>query len=502
MRQAGILMPLSSLPSRHGIGDMGEFSYQFIDLIRYSGVSIWQILPLNPLGYGNSPYQPYSSFAGDEVYLSLEELYTEGLLTEKPQQFARSEKTIHYEAVRAHKTPYLRQAFRAFSPDQGYEEFISQEWVYLYGVFRALKTANHEVCFNEWKTEHKNWIKDRSCDLTPYDEEIRYQMFLQYMFYKQWMSLKAYANQHGIKIMGDIPFYVGIDSLDVWSNQENFLIDSEGRPVFIAGVPPDYFSETGQRWGNPIYNWEYMKHDYYQFWVNRFAYNSKLFDIIRVDHFRAFDTYWKIPSACETAVEGEWLEAPGYELLDQVRIAIPDLQIVAEDLGDLRPEVYDLRDHYQFPGMKILQFTFQPWVKDMEEFKDSENMIVYTGTHDNQTIRGWYSSLNRRQRKLVRDELDTLGIEGTNIADRFVRMALESMADVAILPLQDIININDQGRLNTPGTLGSPNWEWKLRDFKAFCKQLDHLGVMIQETKRAANQAQQGATDMETMMIS
>ncbi|MFC2282425.1 MAG: 4-alpha-glucanotransferase, partial [Lachnoanaerobaculum saburreum] len=385
MKKTGILMPVSALPSTTGVGELGRASYQWIDIMKENGVKIWQILPLNPVGYGNSPYQPYSSCAGDELYISLDLLYDAGLLDKKPDTFRENAKSVDYTAVRAFKENYLREAFKKFLVKNGneepaYKDFISQEWVYTYGVFRALKLRNKGACWNEWKTEDKDWSNNRKPLTKDVEEEVRYQCFLQYIFFTQWMNVKKYANESGIEIMGDVPFYVGLDSVDVWSGKENFLLDTDGRPLFIAGVPPDYFSATGQRWGNPIYDWEYLKKNGYKFWVDRIGYSNKLFDIIRIDHFRAFDTFWKIPASCPTAVDGEWIEAPGYEVIDTLNKEIPDVNLVAEDLGNLRPEVLELKDHYHLKGMRILLFSIDTngkYARDIS--KDIENIIFYTG---------------------------------------------------------------------------------------------------------------------------
>ena len=321
MRKAGVLMPVSALPSRVGAGELGEAAFHFIELLKKNHVKIWQILPLNPVGYGNSPYQPYSSCAGDEIYISLDKLAEDGLLKTAPEAFLQNAKRVDYEAVRQYREPFLREAFEVFTKKKGqeesaYKEFAAQEWVYEYGVFRALKKANNGNCWNDWAEEDRNWPENRHALSAEVEAEARYQMFLQYIFYTQWMDVKKTANEAGIEIMGDVPFYVGQDSVDVWGGKDNFLLDTDGRPIFIAGVPPDYFSATGQRWGNPIYDWEHMKEQNYQFWVDRIGYSNKLFDIIRIDHFRAFDTYWKIPATCPTAIDGEWIEAPGYEVID------------------------------------------------------------------------------------------------------------------------------------------------------------------------------------------
>lgn len=484
MRTSGVLMAVSSLPSLYGVGDCGKGCRRFIDYIKECGFGIWQILPLNPLGYGNSPYQPYSSFAGDEIYISLEGLYEEGLLKELPPAFCQNAERVDYDTVRKFKEKYLKEAFLNFEIDEAYERFIALEWVYPYAVFIALKEQNDRKCWNEWPEEHRNWVKDKKLDLKPYEKEIAYQMFVQYEFYKQWKKVKAYANKKGIRIMGDIPFYVGIDSADVWMNQEEFLLGADVKPTFIAGVPPDYFSADGQRWGNPIYNWELMKKNNFTFWKKRFGYTANLFDIVRIDHFRAFDTYWKIPAQCPTAIEGEWVEAPGYEFFDVLLKEYPDTEIVAEDLGDMREEVYQLRDAYDFPGMKIIQFTFDPQ-ENNNDFPDRKNMIVYTGTHDNETIRGWYENQPEEVQKLTKEKLEKMGYTDGSIVQRFLYYTFDNIADTAIIPVQDILELGDEGRFNTPGTIGSPNWEWRLKDFQKLEQKQKFLQKLIKNSKRS-----------------
>lgn len=480
MRKAGILLAVSSLPGRHGIGDFGKEAYQFVDMLEKSHVKIWQVLPLNPLGYGNSPYQPYSSNAMDELYISLDLLEEEGFI-EHVKDFHKNRVKVDYETVRKFKGELLRKAYSNFKPDTMYESFKDFSWVYPYAVFLTLKKHNGMRPWNEWNEEEKNWIYDQTLDLSEYEEDINYEIFVQYILYKQWHALKKYANSKGIALVGDSPIYVGIDSEDVYSHRENFLLDDDGRPEFIAGVPPDYFSETGQRWGNPIYDWEFMEKDHFSFWVDRLAYTSTLFDSTRIDHFRAFDTYWKIPASCPTAIEGEWVEAPGYALFDTLFEEIPELNLIAEDLGELREEVYTLRDHYHFKGMRIVQFTFDPY---REEEEDRENLIIYTGTHDNQTIRGWFNELEKDVQTTVRKRLKELGCNDRKIAHGFVKYTLASKAEYAILPMQDILNLDDSARMNEPGTIGSPNWEWKMNSFSAFEKELDKLKEMIVETNR------------------
>jgi len=294
------------------------------------------------------------------------------------------------------------------------------------------------------------------------------------------MDVKRYANEAGIEIMGDVPFYVGLDSVDVWSGKDNFLLDTDGRPIFIAGVPPDYFSATGQRWGNPIYDWDYLKKNKYKFWVDRIGYSNKLFDIIRIDHFRAFDTFWKIPASCPTAIDGEWIEAPGYEVIDTLNKELPGVNLVAEDLGELRPEVLELKDHYHLKGMRILLFSIDTkgkYAKDISN--DIENVIFYTGTHDNDTLMQWYESLTVAAKRKVREFLKKQGIKAGNIKDRLLTYVLKSKAEYAIIPLADIIGLGKEGHINTPGTVGSPNWEWHMVDFKKAKEELARYKNLI-----------------------
>jgi 4-alpha-glucanotransferase len=485
MRKTGILMPVSSLPSRTGAGDFGKEAYHLVDLLRQNGVKIWQILPLNPLGYGNSPYQPYSSYAGDDLYISLDTLYDIGLLSERASEFRSDSKRVNYPAVRSFREPYLRQAFRRFVGQKGqrkleYEEFANQSWVQEYGVFRALKKANNGDCWNLWRADERDWPLQRKQLPDEILEEAEYHIFLQYMFYEQWMQLKAYANEAEIEIMGDVPFYVGVDSVDVWAGRENFLLDAQGKPTFIAGVPPDYFSATGQRWGNPIYNWEHLKETQYRFWVERIGYSSRLFDIVRIDHFRAFDTFWKIPVRCETAIEGEWIEAPGYEVLDTLYREIPKLHLVAEDLGDLRPEVLVLRDAYQLKGMKVLQFCLQTnQTGAYDSFTDTQQMIIYTGTHDNDTMKEWFQKLSVVDRQKIRRFFRKAGYKKGTMRDRWIAYTLASQAEFAILPMADLIGLGKKGHINVPGTVGSPNWEWRLPNWKKAEKALEKYRCLL-----------------------
>lgn len=475
-------MAVSSLPSNHGVGDFGPTSYEFIDYLEKIGMRVWQILPLNPLGYGNSPYQPYSSYAMDELYISLDILFKEGII-DQVQNYKKDSVRVEYQEVRNYKEKYLKKAFNSFCSSKEYLEFIKFPWVKRYAVFLTFKKENDLKSWHEWPLEQKYWIKNPDAlDIKKYQEQINYEMYIQFLLYKQWHDIKNYANKKGIVIVGDIPIYVGIDSEDVWSHQENFLLDETGIPTSIAGVPPDYFSATGQRWGNPLYNWEFMINDHFSFWLERLQYIGTLFDYTRIDHFRAFDTYWKIPSHCSTAIEGQWVEAPGYIFFDTVKQKLPDIKIIAEDLGLLRQEVYDLRDHYHFPGMKIIQFTYNNG--HPEDFIDHENMIVYTGTHDNQTIMGWHHEKEQQVQIEIQEHLHSLGYIEESIAIKFIHLAFDNIANMAIIAMQDILQLDDEARMNVPGTIGNPNWQWKIKNFKDLEKQIPILQQLLKQTKR------------------
>ncbi len=479
MRKAGILMPVASLPATTGIGDFGPTSYTFIDLIKKNGMKIWQILPLNPLGFGNSPYQPYSSKAMDELYISLELLQEEGLL-ESVKPYREKSKSIDYEKVRAYKEKQLKKAFLNFKPNAAFKKFIQQEWLQNYAVFLTLKKANDHRCWNEWPLDQKTWIKNKKYNIEMHQNEIQYELFLQYIVHKQWKNLRRYANSKGIQIMGDIPIYVGIDSEDVWANQKSFLLDKDGRPRFIAGVPPDFFSEEGQRWGNPLYNWKQIEKNDFEFWLDRLAYNQQLFDIIRIDHFRAFDTYWKIPASCPTAIIGKWVEAPGYALFNAIYKKYPRMNIVAEDLGDLRPEVLELRDHFNLMGMRIVQHSF-----DEEGMKqDRKHVIAYTGTHDNETIQSWFKGLELSEKNRVKNYLSKNGYRYADVVDNMIQYTLSSEAKITILPIGDILKQGASGRINTPGTVGSPNWEYRISDFEELKKRFGVIKKMMKKAKR------------------
>lgn len=487
-RTAGILLPIFSLPSNQGIGDFGKHTYRLIDQLAKQNIRIWQMLPLNPVGYGNSPYQPYSSFAGDEIYISVDTLADYGLLKQSSiHNFNKFSERVDYTSVRKFKEPYFQKAFKNFNKnfklfEHDFMLFKSQcEWLYPYCVFITLKKHNDGLPWYEWPKEQREWIKDRKFPLTDFETQIRYEQFLQFMFYKQWHSIKKHANDKGIEIMGDIPFYVGLDSVDVWQNQDQFLLDSDGHPTFVAGVPPDYFSEDGQRWGNPIYDWKRMKKHSYDFWMKRIAWNAANYDIIRIDHFRAFDTYWKIPADCPTARVGEWIMGPAYDFFDELYQQMPSVKIVAEDLGDLRKQVLKLRDYYHLYGMNVVEFELTP--KQLKK-KRKEHVILYTGTHDNDTLKGMYQDLPQNRKIALRRYFHNCGYDNRSFNELVIRYCLDSDAKIVIIPVQDVLGLGKEGRINTPGTLGTPNWEWKLKNLNDFYGLLPKLGQWIQDSER------------------
>lgn len=488
-RQAGILLPIASLPSQYGIGDFGKEAKEFVDLLSQSHFRLWQILPLNPLGYGHSPYQPFSSFALDELYVSLEGLKEKGLIENLPAPLHENSDYISYEEIRDYKMPYLKEAFAKemeASPRCLIKFAKDEPWVKDYAAFMMFKRV-HPSSWDSWPEEKKGWIKDRKPFKGEQKKAYDFEIWLQKTLYEQYGELHGYANKKGIQIIGDIPFYVGFDSVDVWANQDCFLLDPESKqPTFIAGVPPDYFSATGQRWGNPIYDWKGMKENGYSFIKERIRRNAKLYDIIRLDHFRAFDTYWKIPSSCPTAIDGKWIEAPGYELFDLLFKEDPSLQgkIIAEDLGDLRPEVLTLRDHYSFPGMNVIQFTFYDYEINLKGKWDEPNAVAYLGTHDNDTTLSYFYSLNDFEQAYWVLALEKYGIKEGSMVDRLIRYCLRKKAKYAILSMQDILELDKEARTNVPSTVDNRNWTWKLIDFAEFKSRLPRIISHLKEAER------------------
>ena len=479
MKQAGILCPVFSLKSAYGIGDFGPGATEFLDILRESAVEIWQVLPLNPLSFGHSPYQPLSSFAGETLFISLEGLYADGLIRNLPKAWGIPAPRVDYEMSKIFKTPYFKEAFKTFSerPEKpaDYEAFLKESWVIPYGIFTALKEKNQDAPWMMWSEADK---AVKTIEELPEDLRARacLEIFLQYEFRVQWDRIREAAKARGIRIMGDIPFYVGGDSLDVFSARDRFFLDSLGYPTKVAGVPPDYFSETGQRWGNPIYDWEKMEEDGFAFWTERLLGTAKLYDMVRIDHFLAFHAYWEIPAESETAINGEWVPAPGLKLFAKVLPLLPGTEIVAEDLGLVSEKVYEMRDKFGFPGMNVLQFTMQN-----PEFKVQDRMVTYTGTHDNTTAGAYMASLSEEDSAFIADLFREAGID-TDAEPKswqLIQYAMQVPTDYVIVPVQDVLDLDEKSRMNVPGTVGALNWTWKLTSYEAFRERMKDFRELV-----------------------
>lgn len=470
-RYSGILLHPTSLPSPYGIGDLGKGAYEFVDFLEEAGQSLWQVLPLGPTGFGDSPYQSYSVFAGQTLLISPEKLEAQGLLQhwEIEEHPWFDPKMTEYGKVLEWKTIIFTKAFERFqkTEDQSllkeYEAFEKEQdfWLEDYALYMALRHHFEEQGWLQWPKE----LQDPTETLRREWEErlageIAYEKFLQFEFYKQWSELHIYANEKEISIIGDMPIFVSIDSADVWANKALFSLDSKGYPTEVAGVPPDYFSATGQLWGNPLYDWKAHKKQDYEWWIRRIRTQLTMTDYLRIDHFRGFEAYWAVPAEEETAINGQWKKGPGMELFEAVKKALGgELPIFAEDLGLITPEVEKLRDACGFPGMKILQFAFE--AEDESSFYPHNftgtNCICYTGTHDNDTTFGWYEKADERARDRVRRYLNC---DGSNVSWDFIRLAMSSVASYAIYPMQDVLRLGSEARMNVPGVLGA-NWAWR-----------------------------------------
>lgn len=486
-RLAGVLCPVSALPSRFGVGDFGATSKRFVDILANHGFKAWQILPLNPLGYGHSPYQPFSSFALEELYVDLDALAEKGLI-EKAGSFEEASPKVNYEDIRAYKDPFLKEAFASemkVSP-QGLESFIAaHQWVKTWALFMMNKRRENLQAWSTWEKSRQDMIRHPEVLKDEDRNDYLYEVWLQKTLYEQWESLHRYAHEREITIIGDLPFYVGFDSCDVWAHQDTFLLDPKTKePSWIAGVPPDYFSKTGQRWGNPIYDWALLEKRDFSFIINRLLLNSEVYDVIRLDHFRAFDTYWKIPASCPTAIEGQWIEAPGYRLFDLLLKEHPEVRIIAEDLGDLRPEVLLLRDHYGFPGMNVVEFTFQDAEIAHKPGYDKTNMVTYLGTHDNDPFKGFYEKLSSAEQAHWVETLSKLGHSAGPINERVINYALSLPSAYVIFALQDLLGLGSESRLNTPGIIDDVNWTWRLTDYEALSRLAPHYGDLIRKYHR------------------
>lgn len=468
-RSSGTLVHPTSFPSRYGMGDLGTEAYRFIDFLYETDQTIWQVLPLGPTGYGNSPYASYSAFAGNPYLISLELLKEKGLLTSKEIQTAELPLTIEaqYERSYINKDSLLSKAFQRFTEDQSRDQQKKLEafktsnsyWLEDYAMFMACSISNDRASWNRWdediarrKPAALKKLKKQSAD------EIAFQTWLQHEFFEQWYALKEYANSKNIRVIGDIPIFVDHNSADVWSHPEYFEVDQQGDRKLVAGVPPDYFSETGQLWGNPLYNWKNLKKENFSWWIERFKQMFELFDAIRVDHFRGFDAYWEVEASEETAINGQWVKAPGIDLFTTIKENLGELPIIAEDLGVMTDTVEELRDMFNFPGMKILQFAFDSdATNSFLPHNYPQNCVTYTGTHDNDTTIGWYNSAPDVEKHRVREYTRS---DGSNIQWELIRLGMLSVADQAIFPLQDFMNLDSSHRMNIPGTVGG-NWMWR-----------------------------------------
>lgn len=481
MRTNGILMAVSSLPSKYGIGDFGKSAYEFIGLLKQANIKIWQMLPLNPTGYGNSPYQSSCGSAIDPIYIDLEELESEGLI-KSLKTFNEKKKVVEYEKVRAFKDKYLNEAFltQTDTKSSGFKKFLKENpWVKDYAEFTVLFKKNNFRDWYVWPKEERYAHYKNEFDFTPYEKQILFIEWCQYVAFKQYLKLKKFANKNGIQIMGDIPFYVGASSSDAWANQDEFLLDENDYPDGIAGVPPDYFSKDGQRWGNLLYDWKYMKEDGFTFWTNRIEVQAKLYDWIRIDHFRAFDTYWNINPSCPTAIEGKWENAEGDAFFNSFLPTHPDIKVVAEDLGDLFPSVLELRDKYNLPGMNVLEFSIFDSKAEMVE-----NQVIYTGTHDNDTLVGWLSKLTDQEKELLKIILKKNKVPGRSDKEKMMNMVMGSPCNLAIIPMQDYLGLNSKARMNTPGTCNDENWSFRLTDFVAFREKIPSIKELLKKYNR------------------
>ena len=505
-RSTGILLHPTSLPGPFGIGDLGPAAYEFGDFLASSGQSVWQMLPLGPTGYGDSPYQCFSAFAGNPALLSLDRMVDQGLLDAKEiddlPQFSAEQ--VEYERVNQFKQLKLTKAFQQFERGaaqhrkQEFAQFVETErdWLADYALFRALKDKFGGVAWPKW--DHEFVCRESTALLRARKElasQIAEQEFLQFLFFEQWASLKQYCHQEKrIRMMGDLPIYVAHDSADVWAHPEYFHLDHHGNATKVAGVPPDYFSATGQLWGNPIYRWERMAADGYSWWIKRFRSAFRMFDMVRVDHFRGFEAYWEVPGGEKTAQNGRWVKGPGAELFAVVEAKLGRLPILAENLGVITAEVEAIRERFGFPGMAILQFAFgnDPQGPSFRPHNYPRNVVAYTGTHDNDTILGWWTSRPgegsirneediRKEREFARSYLNwddgCVKSTGEGVNWVFIRTLMASVADTVIFPLQDVLGAGQRARMNIPGT-ATGNWRWRFRGERLTIEIANLLGEM------------------------
>lgn len=469
MRRSGVLLPIFSLPSKQGIGAFSKEAYDFVDFLEKAGQKLWQLLPLSPTSFGDSPYQSFSAFAGNPYFIDLYELEKKGWLTKSDIEGAdlgSSQTSIDYEKIYFNMYPLFRKAYEKsdIKNDSNFIAFCKEnsDWLDDYALFMAVKNDFGGRSYLEWdddirtrqpKALEKYLKKDAA--------EVEFYKFLQYEFDLEWKALKKYANDKGIEIVGDIPIYVSPDSADVWANPQYFQLDSKGFPIDVAGCPPDCFSATGQLWGNPLYEWEVHEKEDYEWWIKRIAHCFKLYDIVRIDHFRGFESFYCIPYGKETAEIGEWRKGPGMKLFNAIKKTLGDIPIIAEDLGLITEPVRELLKESGYPGMKVMEFAFdsrEP--SNYLPYNYDKNCIVYTGTHDNSTLAGWIKIVNKDDIKFAKKYLQ---VKFTcKLREAIIRACMNSVADTCIIPLQDYLGIDDSGRINEPSTVGK-NWKWRMK---------------------------------------
>ena len=466
-RSCGILMHISSLPSPYGIGTFGKEAERFADWLKSAGQKYWQVLPIGPTGYADSPYQPFSSFAGNPLLIDPDDLVESGWLAKSSldeADYGADPAFVDFDKVSRSKMALLREAFAGFTDDVGYTSFVidEQDWLEDYALFTALKSKFGGKPYTQWDED----VKMRKPDALRHwreelGEEIKFVKFVQYVFWRQWDRFHRYCNKNGIQLIGDIPIYVSPDCADVWAQPELFELDEKRVPKRVAGVPPDYFSATGQLWGNPLYNWEEMHKTGYKWWLKRIGKSKENFDMLRIDHFRAFDTYYAIPYGHKTAENGVWEKGPGMELFNAIKNDLGDVNIIAEDLGDIFDSVKELLRDTGFPGMRVLQFGFNPDNTDNDHLPHNypKNCCAYTGTHDNSTIMQWYREADPKSRAMARRYVKPRLFERFSAA--CVRVVYASPANLAIIPMQDILGLGADARMNVPSTVGG-NWKWRM----------------------------------------
>lgn len=485
-RSSGILLHPTSLPGSPGIGTLGTQAYRFIDWLESAGQTLWQILPLGPTGYGDSPYASFSTFAGNPLLIDLDFLVKEAVLTKSdivPPDYIQSSGPIDFGAVVWWKLPLLRKAAKNFlqnGSNSDYQEFLvsNKAWLDDYALFMDIKNFFDQKARDEGlsgRLWNNYWPRDLATRdkkalvswVTEHFESIQEEKAIQFFFFRQWKDLRAYAHTKGISIIGDIPIFVAADSADVWSNQQFFQLNKDGTPKFVAGVPPDYFSETGQLWGNPLYDWSALKKDSYSWWERRITATLQMVDYARIDHFRGFEAYWSVPANETTAMNGKWIKGPDHDFFNAIKRRLGDLPILAEDLGVITDDVRSLRDDFGFPGMKVLQFAFDANEAGKNGFTNAflphmydRHSIVYTGTHDNDTMRGWLDHAAGPESDMVKKYLGG-HVSDKDLVHELLRMALMSVAVFAIFPIQDVYDIGSEGRMNEPSTVGR-NWTWRM----------------------------------------